>query len=557
MKAEELKIEDVLVQTKTFVIPPYQRPYSWSEDNARQLVEDIFTSMEQGDREYFIGSLICIQDQRNDYRFEVVDGQQRLTTLTLICAKLSQLIENTKVRDDLQERILHEDVYSDMPEEPRLQVRPKEYELFTNHVVMGKTSGLPAKLTHTENLFINNFRIIGEYLAQFDEKTLIKFSRYLLRNVFIVFVRTGDFASSYRLFNVLNNRGTPLSDGDLIKNKLFEMAESHHIAASQVEQKWAQLEETIGIENIDRFLNINTIANKRDKDRVIPKSLPAYTRRLEVEYDNSVIPFLNDLLTSARNYQRLKENDFTGDSGKFVRSMSQLQDEWIPPVLAFLNRASRENCFSEQDLCTFLSAFEKVFYQGWIRKLIKSKREMMYFEVLPRINNPDHTIHSILEGIHIYADNADFAYHLNGDLYEPSPNKVQMVKAVLLRLEEESQDDSVQKIYHRVTIEHILPQNMKDPYWQQHFTEDSHVQWVQKLGNLTLLGGSKNSSAQHNSFPKKLESYSRQNKSVSFDLTKEICQLENWTQQHIEERQKRLVKQCIDLWSVRGACDFL
>ena len=549
MKAEELKIEDVLVQTKTFVIPPYQRPYSWSEDNARQLVEDIFNSMEHGDKEYFIGSLICIQDQQDHYRYEVVDGQQRLTTLTLICAKLSQLIDNNKVKADLQERIVHEDPYSDMPEEPRLKVRKKEYELFVNHIVLGKNSGLPTAPTHTEGLFINNFKTLDDYLSEFDEATLIRFTRYILRNVYIVFVRTEDFASSYRLFNVLNDRGTPLSDGDLIKNKLFEQAAANHISSEMVEQKWSQLEEIIGIENIDRFLNINTIANKQDKDRVTPKPLPAYTKRLTEEYDGQVLPLLSDLLASAKNYQNLREADFEGITRKYVRSLNLLQDEWFPAVLAFFNRASREECFSVQDINTFLSAFEKVFYQGWIRKLIKSKREMMYFEVLTRINL-GHDIQFIIEGINMYADNADFAHHIQGDLYEPSPSKVQMVRAVLLRLEEEMQDDSVEKSYHRISIEHILPQNRREPYWQERFSEDSHAQLVQKLGNLTLLGGAKNSSAQNYSFPKKLESYARHNKKVSFDLTKEICDLDDWTQENIEDRQDRLVNQCLSLWSV-------
>ncbi len=551
MKAEELKIEDVLVQTKTFVIPPYQRPYSWNEDSAQQLVEDIFTSMEQGESEYFIGSLICIQDQKNDYRFEVVDGQQRLTTLTLICAKLCQLISNTKVKADLQERILHEDPYADTPEEPRLKVRIKEYELFTNHVVMGKDVNLPQKPTYTENLFINNFRAIGEYLESYDEAVLIKFTRYLLRHVFIVFVRTEDFASSYRLFNVLNNRGTPLTDGDLIKNKLFEQAEGNHIPSSTIETKWSQLEEIIGIENIDRFLNINTIANKQDKDRVTPKPLSAYTKRLQEEYNGDVLPLINSLLTSAKNYQALREADFDGQARKCVRSLNLLPDEWFPAVLAFLNRTSVEKCFSQQDVDDFLTAFEKVFYQGWIRKQIKSKREIMYFEVLTRINL-GHDLNSIIEGINLYADNADFSRHIQGDLYEPSPNKVQMVKAVLLRLEEEMQDDSVEKSYHRITIEHILPQNRKDPYWQERFSDESHTQWVQKLGNLTLLGGAKNSSAQHYSFPKKLESYARHNKKVSFDLTKEVCDFDHWTQEDIDTRQKRLVQQCLSLWSVTG-----
>ena len=79
MEAKECKVQDILTENKKFIIPSYQRPYSWTVDNAEQLIDDIYKSSQSEENEYFIGSMICINKGQNQY--EVVDGQQRLTTL--------------------------------------------------------------------------------------------------------------------------------------------------------------------------------------------------------------------------------------------------------------------------------------------------------------------------------------------------------------------------------------------------------------------------------------------------------------------------------------------
>ncbi len=79
LRAKECKVQDILTENKKYIIPSYQRPYSWTVDNAEQLIDDIYESSQSEEREYFIGSMICINKGQNQY--EVVDGQQRLTTL--------------------------------------------------------------------------------------------------------------------------------------------------------------------------------------------------------------------------------------------------------------------------------------------------------------------------------------------------------------------------------------------------------------------------------------------------------------------------------------------
>src|SRR5690348_5347018 len=91
MKAEERTISNILTEQFSYEIPPYQRPYCWEQENVQQLLEDLWEAYTAKDNEYFIGSLITIERER-DRRYEVVDGQQRLTTLNLIFARLRDRI---------------------------------------------------------------------------------------------------------------------------------------------------------------------------------------------------------------------------------------------------------------------------------------------------------------------------------------------------------------------------------------------------------------------------------------------------------------------------------
>ncbi|HEX3890436.1 MAG TPA: HNH endonuclease family protein [Verrucomicrobiae bacterium] len=91
---------------------------------------------------------------------------------------------------------------------------------------------------------------------------------------------------------------------------------------------------------------------------------------------------------------------------------------------------------------------------------------------------------------------------------------------------------------------------MKDEYWIQRFTPEQHQQWLNKLGNITLLCGKKNSKAQYFAFPKKKEIYLKRNEKVSFDMMKEICNEAEWKIEQIETRQKRFLEVAEKLWKI-------
>jgi len=550
MEAKECKVQDILTENKKYIIPSYQRPYSWTVDNAVQLIDDIYQSSRSDEREYFIGSMICISKGQNQY--EVVDGQQRLTTLSIIVSELKKVIPLQGIKDDLQKRVLPIDVYSDETDEPRLIVRKKEYDLYKYYILQDLKDYRPEKPSDTDLVFISNSEVIRDYLKTLTIDAQKLLAKYILQNVYIVFVQTDDFASSFRLFNVLNSRGLPLSNADLLKNALFESASAHNKKSEQIESAWSQIEDMVGVRRLDKFLTLHKLSEKRDRDRVLHKGFESFIENLQKQFAGDAIAMSLMLVNSAKNYTKILDNDFEHPSvRRKIASLSNLGvDEWIPPVMAFMNRMARSEEFTMEDFSNFLTSFEKVYMHGWLKKQIKSQREMVCYSALVAINN-DMAFSAIINQINQHADNVGFILALDDDLYEPRPNQVNLIKAILLRLDMEQQDESVIKTYTgRITIEHILPQALVNEYWVTKFQPHEHAYWLHKIGNLTLISGSKNSEAQHSDFIKKKAIYEKLNSKSSFDLTKDVCKSEEWGVPELKIRHETMKAQLKKLWLV-------
>ncbi|MGX1902572.1 DUF262 domain-containing protein [Thermolongibacillus altinsuensis] len=231
-------------------MPPYQRPYSWEKSHACELIEDICQAYQRNDPEYFIGSIITIEKERNR-RYEVVDGQQRLTTLNIIFAVMKQLITHPSSVEDIQKV----NPYTDEPEQPRLIVRKQDQVFFQKYILMGEDISSAQEMSETQAKFYDNMLEIKQVVSEFSEVELRRLVNYILEHVYVVFVVTDNFTSAYRLFNVLNARGVSLSNGDLLKKQLFEYCESKPLERSRVEECWNELENIVGIRQLDNFLS--------------------------------------------------------------------------------------------------------------------------------------------------------------------------------------------------------------------------------------------------------------------------------------------------------------
>ncbi len=563
MEAKQYSIDKILTGREAkYAIPAYQRPYIWDSEKAEQLIEDIYDSYVNKEKEYFAGSLICINNDDSQELYEVVDGQQRLITLTLIMQQLVAFARNlTTIPEDLKEtvegvsvelknRILPKYVFSGSGNvAPVLTVRESERDFYLR--ILQDDKIFPQK-NDKERVFLNNQQAIKKFLSELEEEDkamfMINFSNYLLHNVYVVFVTVDDRASSFRLFNVLNNRGMPLSDSDLIKNILLENVSTNKNASEQVEEKWQQIENIVEEEEekgeIEKFFTLHQLSEKKIRDRVKPNNFKYYEKRLKEDFNGDSVKMVEMLYNSAENYKRCGELKKVA----FVLGQLKWKEEWMPAFMAFLNKK-----FTEDEFSKFAELFEKVYMQGVLQRIVKSQREGICYHALEAINKGK-SFEDIMAYVEAQAKNEQFEEALDmKEFYDPSrPSIINLVKLILLRLDRERHDDSAQVTYSykKVAVEHILPQNMENKYWSGRFTTDEHKEWLHKLGNLTVISGKKNSATKNSGFDEKKSMYEGTNQTTSLAITKELCGLSEWNMEELEKRHEQLKREIKKLWRV-------
>lgn len=544
MKADERTINQILTEQIRYEIPAYQRPYSWDKVNVEQLLDDLWESYEAKDEEYFIGSLITIEREK-DRLYEVVDGQQRLTTLNLIFSRLRDAVDEP-AKTALGGRVLPQNPLTGEKEAPRLTLRQRDQGFFRRYVLGGEAvpdtvrKEIAKEQDAPKQRLVENLEAIDAFIAHRNQETLKRFANFVLSKVYVVFVTTASWQSAYRLFNVLNARGMALSNADLIKNRLFAQLGGDTSRSTDLDEAWLELEELIGIERLDQFLAHHRSSIVATKTR---KALHEEFEPLIAAVADS-FAFLEELNTSARNYLRIQRNDFESPSARrALRSLQRVAfEEWIAPLLAFLNKPVAG--LSEAE---FVDLLERITYQNWVRRLAFTARLTVYFQLITAIRDGG-SADDIRKIIRANSNDEEFRALLDGEVYGRP-----FAQAVLLRLEEADQDESVTKDFGgKITIEHVLPQALKDDYWRERFSEDEHRLWLHRLGNLALLAGIKNYQAKFYSFDRKKEVFLRKNDKVSFDTTKAILAMPEWTPANLVERQTELIGCAVRIWSVTG-----
>ena len=218
--ATEKPLYKVFSDDFVFSIPAYQRPYAWTEEQASELLSDLLSFSNNADSRtdanpYFLGSIVLIKGETVP-EADVVDGQQRLTTLTILLAILKTLASPSLAPFIAQHIYQKGNPILDIPTCYRLELREKDREFFRKYIQdEGNLDALfsinEAGLTDSQRNIQSNARYFSEELKKLDEHQLEKFAGYIVKSCYLVVVSTPDFDSAYRIFSTLNSRGLELS----------------------------------------------------------------------------------------------------------------------------------------------------------------------------------------------------------------------------------------------------------------------------------------------------------------------------------------------------------
>jgi hypothetical protein len=270
-----------------FCVPAYQRSYVWGKDEISELIDDVkYASEHSPGAQYFLGSMVLQRkyvETKQSVSFElhdVLDGQQRLTTLFLMIAAIRDLAHDDepgkKLRQLCCEMLFQEEnIFNNTPGRDRLvyQIRDKVGNFIDRFVKpyggTGRTAELEAEAKET-NLSLANMAkgilVIRDRFASWSVQELARFTIYLFNNALFIYVSTEDLDDAFRLFTILNDRGIPLSNSDILKARNLG-----NIHDPKENEKWATFWETtegeLGRDEFDRLLSFVRTIYVKDKAR--------------------------------------------------------------------------------------------------------------------------------------------------------------------------------------------------------------------------------------------------------------------------------------------------
>ena len=557
IKVEEKKII-VLFRDFWFNIPSYQRPYVWGEDNINELLDDILYAFENDSQDtYFMGALV-LQNKEND-EYDILDGQQRLTTLALLLATIRDNIKVEKTKKVLQDHLFQEDdETADIPSRNRFtfNIRNEVQRFFEEYIIKENGTFNIEKALEDEqfknNISIKNMvavvqvikkrleEIFGEQLSleNISGTSLLEFIKFIRNKLIFAYICSDTREQAFRLFTILNNRGIPLTTADILKSLNLDKVQDE-IKRNEYAKKWEELEEQYG-DKFDRFLNFIRTIKLKEKAR--KNLLEEFEEKIYGKVMNYGKESIDYILKTSENYDKLINltTDFNNEYKNLINIMKVgfNSEDWIPPLLYYYEK------FNTQGLVEFLKLLDNKFMGDWINKETPTKRLENMNKILKAIEIGEN-YNDILNNKNLFSfDINNFKNIINGNIFGE-----RYCKYLLLKIEYLSLDSEVAYIgnYKNISIEHVLPQNPKeDSEWRAKFSNEDREEWTNKLGNLILLTKRKNSKLSNLEFKDKKEKYLA-DKILLFPSVFEVYSNgEDWNIDILKTRQNRIVNLLIE-----------
>ncbi|WP_139533993.1 DUF262 domain-containing protein [Helicobacter pylori] len=560
IESNDLNLRDILKDELYYQIPIYQRPYQWTEENCEKLLDDLFFNYED-DREsdYFCGSLVLIligEDSKKAKTYDIVDGQQRLSTFILLAKVLSALYSERlteESKDYLQESLITKYGKKDRLNFSAVGFNSKkdfQYAL---------TSFNDAPINNNKNNYLKNAICLKNYLRKKEIEDINDFIEWLYLKVVFITITCPNADKALRIFNVLNARGLALSATDIFKGELLKHAKEHE--REEFVSRWNDLSQKCS----DNDLKIETLfswyltyLNPVTSKEKMEKRLVTWFNKLNktpLEYLKGVEDFYNAYC------EVLEMQD------RHAYLLSYKDDDYLHVILC----ASLLHHYSDQDIEALKELLVKFYYQDWVAGQTRSTRSQTCCNIINALKEKQ-SVENIASIVKEYFKDKNITQRFKENLQDSnlytkfyfagkSAKKNSWLKPILILVEYFMSDDA-NPVYIKMDddlhVERILPQNPDlSSQWVKDFSEEERELYTHSLANLTLLGGKKNtkalSQALNQDFKEKKEIYMGKpvvldNKKTfrvmtCYDMTKnDVCRYTEWMSKSLEKRKEELIK---------------
>lgn len=537
--ATEIKCEKKVIReifNMWYCIPDYQRAYVWDTDQVRDLLDDTISAYrENKEAQYFLGSMVLKINEKSvnnvSYtEYELLDGQQRITTVFLILACMRDMLTDyPQYQNSLAGFVYQaEDAILQQPERMRIifNIRSDVRDFVNEHIkpLHGTCDSalLKEKMQAKDvNISIRNMAnamlVAHEFLEE-NKSDIIGYLSYFLNKVLMIYVATEELQDAFQLFTVLNNRGVKLSSSDILKaENLKELSAADRTSWAT---RWEEMETYFG-EDFDKFLShIRTILVKKKQTTTLLKEFDEFVYSNQ-EYDRTQKKYVprTPILRRGRDtfellysyyhtYQEVFDTDHSVVTGDYeITNYLKLMetgfgaDYWIAPVLDYYRKYRRRG------FVAFLKALDRKLSTDWITAATPTVRMENVNAILREIEASQDSA-ALLQSKTFTINKSDFERVINGDIYGRS-----FAKYLLLKLDLIYRGSSTPMIPQAIaSIEHILPRNPSaDSQWVKDFSAAEREEWTNKLGNLVLISRRKNTSQGNRDYVEKKEKYFEKN----------------------------------------------
>ncbi|WP_120938226.1 DUF262 domain-containing protein [Helicobacter pylori] len=555
----EWYLKNTLKEEFYYQIPIYQRPYQWTKENCEKLLDDLFFNYED-DREsdYFCGSLvlIAISEDSKAKTYDVVDGQQRLSTFILL-AKVLATLYSERLTEESKD-YLQESLNGRYGKKDRLNFNAIGFNS-KKDFQYALTSFNDAPASNNKNNYLKNAICLKNYLKKKEIEDINDFIEWLYFKVVFITITCPDADKALRIFNVLNARGLALSATDIFKGELLKHAKEHE--QEEFVSRWNALSQKCS----DNDLKIETLfswyltyLNPVTSKEKMEKRLVTWFKNLNktpLEYLKGVEDFYNAYC------EVLEMQD------RHAYLLSYKDDDYLYVILC----ASLLHRYSESEIETLKELLVKFYYQDWVAGKTRTTRSQTCCNIINALKEKK-SVEDIASIVKKYLNEKnitqDFKRNLqDSNLYTKfyfagkSGKRNSWLKPVLILVNyfmSDNANPAYIKMDDDLHVERILPEN-PDPssQWVKDFSEKERERYTHSLANLTLLGGKKNtkalSQALNQNFKEKKEIYmgkpvALDNKKTfkvitCYDMTKnDVCRYTEWTPKSLEKREKELIK---------------
>ncbi len=550
IKGEAYQLKDILATELNayYQIPAYQRPYQWIEENCEKLLDDLFEDYEE-DREsdYFCGSLVLVKSDPNSKTetYDVVDGQQRLSTFILLAKVLADLYNDCLDSKNLEH--LQEGWKDRHTERKRLSFNTigsnAEYDF---QDALDFFDDLHHVSKNDENNYLKNAVCLKDYLRKKEIKNINYFIDWLYSNVKFITIICPSIDKALRIFNVLNARGLPLNATDIFKGELLK-----ELAKEEDQKKLVSRWNALSQKCSDNDLTMETLFSWHltyldpvtSKEKM-EKRLVTWFKNLNktpLEYLKGVEDFYNA-------YVKVLEMQ-----DRHAHLLSYKDDDHLCVMLC----ASLLHRYSESEIEALKELLVKFYYQDWVAGKTRTTRSQTCCNIINALKGKK-SVEDIASIVKKYFKDKNITQDFKRNLqdsnlytkfYGKPPKKNSWLKPILILVEYSMSDDPRPKRIQKddFHVEHILPQKPTlSSQWAKDFSEEERECYTHSLANLTLLGGKKNSQASNLDFKDKKKIYMGEeiklNKMTCYDTTKYIAHhYTEWTPKSLEKREKDLM----------------